>query len=190
MLKVKIIWGTHREETFGKLPAEFVTSVAKQMPEWEVEFINLRDLNIPLEIGSPTPSQANGKYDDPVVTEWAEKIAEADAYVVLTTEYNHGYPGILKNAIDHLYPEWARKPIMFVGYGGELGGGRAIEQLRQVAAELHMVSIREAVYIPYVWQAFNQEGVPVDENLSDKLKGAFTSLTWWGKALQQARNQE
>ena len=189
MLKVKIIWGTHREETFGKAPVQFVQSVASSMPEWEVELLDLRKINIPLGIGSPTPSQANGKYDDPIVTQWAQKIDEADAFIIVTTEYNHGYPAILKNALDHLYPEWHRKPVAFVGYGAELGGGRAVEQLRQVVAELHMTSLRNAVYIPYVWQAFKENGMPIDEKLGEKLQHVFQDLQWWGEALQVARKK-
>lgn len=189
MLNIKIIWGTHREETFGELPAKFVLSIAEKMADWQVELLDLRRLQIPSEIGSPTPSQANKQYADPVVTNWSQKIDEADGFVIVTTEYNHGYPAILKNALDHLYPEWHRKPVAFVGYGAELGGGRAIEQLRQVAVELHMASIRDAVYIPYVWQAFQSDGAPVDEKMEEKLKKTFQDLSWWGKALQTARKQ-
>jgi NAD(P)H-dependent FMN reductase len=189
MLKIKIIWGTHRQETFGENPVKLVRAAAEKITDWEVEFIDLREQNIPYEIGSPTPSQANEKYEDPIVTEWSKKIKEADAFIIVTTEYNHGYPAILKNALDHLYPEWQRKAVAFVGYGAELGGARAIEQLRQVAVELHMISIRDAVYIPYVWEAFGSDGVPLNERLPGKLEHMFTDLTWWAKALKAAREE-
>ncbi|MEI9966414.1 MAG: NAD(P)H-dependent oxidoreductase [Candidatus Moraniibacteriota bacterium] len=187
MLKVKVIWGTHRDETFGEKPAKFTASLAEKQPEWEVEFLDLRTLAIPYEIGSPTPSQAKEQYADPAVSTWSQKVKEADAFIIVTTEYNHGYPAILKNALDHLYSEWHRKPVMFVGYGAEMGGARAVEQLRQVAVELHMASIRDAVYIPWVWQAFNEDGTPVNEELAGKFENAFQDLTWWGNALKQAR---
>lgn len=187
MLKVKIIWGTHRDDTFGGNPAKLALSVAENMPGWEVEFLDLRKLNIPYEIGSPTPSQANGVYANETVQAWGKTIAEADAFIIVTTEYNHGYPAILKNALDHLYPEWHRKPVAFVGYGAELGGARAIEQLRQVGVELHMASIRDAVYIPFVWQAFNPDGTPINDRLIPHLETMYQDLTWWGQALKDAR---
>lgn len=189
MLKVKILWGTHRADTFGENPAKLALSVAERMPEWEVELLDLRKLNIPDEIASLTPSQANGVYTNETVQAWGKTIAEADAFIIVTTEYNHGYPAILKNALDHLYPEWHRKPVAFVGYGGELGAGRAIEQLRQVMVEFHVASIRDAVYIPFVWEAFNADGTPVNEKLIPRLEAMYQDLSWWGKALQAARNK-
>ncbi len=189
MLKVKVIWGSLREGTFGENPAKFAFEIAKQEPGWEVEYINLQEINLPFSMGSPTPSQANGTYTDPIVQAWSDKIKDGDAYIVVTSEYNHGYSSVLKNALDHLFPEWHHKPVAFVGYGGQLGGGRAVEQLRQVVAELKMVSIREAIYLSYVWQAFDEFGRPQDTELASKLKNMFEELTWWGNALKTAREK-
>ena len=63
-------------------------------------------------------------------------MGRADGFIVITPEYNHGYPAVLKSALDALYAEWVRKPIAFVSYGGWSGGVRAVEQLRLVAIEL------------------------------------------------------
>ena len=65
---------------------------------------------------------------------------------MLTAEYNHGYPAVLKNAMDWTFVEWRRKPMSFVGWG-QVGGARAIEQLRQVAVEFEMAPLRHAVHI-------------------------------------------
>src|SRR6187399_3386141 len=72
-----------------------------------------------------------------VAQRWARKIADLDGFVFVTGEYNHGIPAVLKNALDHVYAEFNRKPATFVGYGNA-GGARAIEQLRSMlAAQVH-----------------------------------------------------
>ena len=90
---------------------------------------------------------AKDNYDHPVVVKWREKIREADGFIICTPEYNHGYPAVLKNAIDYVYSVWGRKAVAFVSWGGT-GGARGVEQLRLVAVELDMVPIRWAVHIP------------------------------------------
>jgi hypothetical protein len=67
--------------------------------------------------------------------------------IIRCPEYNHGYPAVLKNALDSIFPEWNRKAVGFVSYGNA-GGARSVEQLRQVVIELQMVPIRSAIHIP------------------------------------------
>ena len=127
---------------------------------------------------------------------WAQHIAAADAFVVVSPEYNHGYPGVLKNAFDHIFPEWGRKPIGFVSYGNA-GGARAIEQLRLVAVELHMWPIRPAIHIPTeVYLAAMKEPVPPNPEVFDPIKKSrfgdrvavfFDDLLWAARALKTAR---
>src|SRR4029450_1813752 len=74
-------------------------------------------------------------------------LARPDAFVPLPAEYNHGYPAVLKNAMDWTFVEWRRKPITFVGWG-QVGGARAIEQLRTVAVEFEVAAGRHAVPTP------------------------------------------
>ena len=83
----------------------------------------------------------------------------ADAFVVVTPEYNHGYPAPLKELIDSVNAEWQAKPVAFVSYGGVSGGLRAVEQLRLVFAELHAVTIRDSVSFPGAWEQFDESGV-------------------------------
>jgi hypothetical protein len=99
-----------------------------------------------------------GGYSDAAQQRWAAQVARADGYVLVTPEYNHGYPAVLKNALDHLFSEWNGKPVAFVGYGGPGGGLRAVEQLRQVVVELEMVPMRQQVAIAGVYAAFDQDG--------------------------------
>jgi hypothetical protein len=87
-----------------------------------------------------------------------ERLAEADAYVVVTPEYNHSFPAALKNVIDWHLTEWAAKPVGFVSYGGISGALRAIEHLRGVFAELHTVTIRETVSFAGAWGHWDNSG--------------------------------
>src|SRR5260370_35845557 len=85
-------------------------------------------------------------------------MSKADAFVVVTPEYNHGYPGALKSLIDAVSAEWHAKPVAFVSYGGISGGLRAVEQLRQVFAELHTVTIRDSGSFAGAWEPFDATG--------------------------------
>jgi NAD(P)H-dependent FMN reductase len=97
--------------------------------------------------------------------DWANRVDNADGFIFITPEYNHGYPAPLKNASDHLYREWGHKPAAIVSYGGLAGGYRAAEQLRQVLVELKVVPVREQVGVPAIWAAFDEAGKPRDAGL-------------------------
>ncbi|OGI16124.1 MAG: hypothetical protein A2878_03140 [Candidatus Moranbacteria bacterium RIFCSPHIGHO2_01_FULL_54_31] len=188
MLKVKIILGSTRAGRQGDKPAQFVHTLAKERADWEVELLDLKEWDMPLAMSAKPPK--SGEYDDEMTKKWAAVIGEADAYIIVTPEYNHGYPAVLKNALDRIYNEWLNKPVAFVGYGAMLGGGRAVEQLRQVAIELQMAPIREAVFVPLVWQAFDESGKPANEQLTAGAQVMFAQLTWWGEALKAAREKK
>src|SRR5580698_3591960 len=116
------------------------------------------------------------------------RIAEADAFVVVTPEYNHGYPAPLKALIDSVGAEWHAKPVAFVSYGGISGGLRAVEQLRLVFAELHMVTIRDAVSFASAWEQFDQAGKLLQpERAVRSMKALLARLHWWAAALRSAR---
>jgi NAD(P)H-dependent FMN reductase len=138
---------------------------------------------------------AKGQYANPDVQRWADRISDGDAFIMVSPEYNHGYPAVLKNAIDHLYPEWVNKPVGFVGYGNA-GGARSIEQLRQVVVELSMTPIRSAIHIPVaIYLAVMNEPLPPKPELFLPLKEGrinqvarfFDELLWSARALKQAR---
>jgi NAD(P)H-dependent FMN reductase len=112
-------------------------------------------------------------------------------FVVLTGEYNHGYPGVLKNAMHYTFVEWRRKPISFVGWGN-VGGARAIEQLRTVAVEYEMAPLRHAVHIlPERMIAAMQAPEPFDievfDALNERLDLMITDPLWWAEVLAPAR---
>ena len=111
--------------------------------------------------------------------------------MLLTPEYNHGYPAALKNAMDHTFVEWRRKPVAFVGWGN-VGGARAIEQLRLVAVEFEMAPLRHAVHIlPDLLVAARKAPeasvASIFSPLEPKLDKLADDLCWWADALAAAR---
>lgn len=128
---------------------------------------------------------------DPLIEEGEKllhKIDAADAFIVVTPEYNHSFPGPLKSLIDSAKREWEAKPVGFVSYGGISGGLRAVEHLRGVFAELHAVGIRDSVSFANVWEQFDSEGRLRDGVRAGRSLSAMLSrLDWWGVALRNAR---
>jgi NAD(P)H-dependent FMN reductase len=119
---------------------------------------------------------------------WADIIGPADGFVVITPEYNHGYPAVLKSALDAVYREWVRKPIAFVSYGGWAAGTRSVEQLRTVAIELQMAPIRPSVALQLAPRLFDAEGNLKDpELLNTNTTAMLDDLAWWAHALRDAR---
>jgi NAD(P)H-dependent FMN reductase len=115
-------------------------------------------------------------------------IGDADAFVVVTPEYNHGYPAPLKALIDSLSDAWHAKPVAFVSYGGVSGGLRAMEQLRQVFAELHAVTIRDSVSFANAREQFNAAGeLLAPERAGRTMARVLTQLRWWAGVLREAR---
>ncbi|MBO0873098.1 MAG: NAD(P)H-dependent oxidoreductase [Pseudonocardia sp.] len=122
---------------------------------------------------------------------FAERIGAADAVVVITPEYNHGYPGPLKHAIDEVRSQWRAKPVGFVSYGGLAGGLRAVEPLRVVFAELHAVTVRETVSFHMAHQGFDANGEPHDtDGPAMAATALLNQLVWWARALRAARARQ
>lgn len=187
--KVKIILGSTREGRFGDKPAHWIFDEAKKQKGADVELLDLRDYPLPFFNDAVSPAYRKGKHPNETVAKWAEKIGEADAFIVVTPEYNHGYSAVLKNAIDHVFHEWNNKPVSFVAYGG-VGGARAVEQLRLVAVELQMAPLRAAVHIPAPWTLLDEKGNLKDGAFAPFTQGAenlLKQLVWWADALRSAR---
>jgi NAD(P)H-dependent FMN reductase len=120
--------------------------------------------------------------------EIGKKLAQADAYIIIVPEYNHSFPAALKFIIDSFYSPWRVKPIAFVSYGGMSGGIRAVEQLRQVFAEMHAVCIRAGVILPNAWNLFGAKGELLQPDVVEKsMTTVLLQLEWWATALKNAR---
>ena len=117
------------------------------------------------------------------------RLAGAEAFIVVTPEYNHGYTASLKQLIDSVYLPWQARPVGFVSYGGLSGGLRAVEQLRQVFAELHAVTVRTTVSIANANRRFDAEGRLLDPTRTCRaMTSMLNELSWWARALRAARH--
>jgi NAD(P)H-dependent FMN reductase len=193
-LKIEIIIGSTRQKRFAEKPANWIYELTQKRQELDVELVDLRDYPLPFFDGPTSPARMEGKYGNDLVQRWANKVAEAEGYIIVSPEYNHGYSAVLKNAFDHIYPEWNKKPVGFVSYGST-GGARAVEQLRLVAVELQMAPIRAAIHIPsQVYLAVVRPKEGEVSNPFDTLNGQanvfLDQLIWWTKALKVARGEE
>jgi NAD(P)H-dependent FMN reductase len=187
---LQVITGTTREGRFSERVADWVMGRLGEHDAFDVELVDLRDHPLPFFEGDP-PARTGRDYVDEAVTRFSRVIERADGYVLLTAEYNHGYPAVLKNALDSTFVEWRRKPVTFVGWGNT-GGARAVEQLRAVAVEFEMAPLRYAVHVlPDVMRAILQAEDPTDPayfaTLESRLDLLADDLAWWMRALAAAR---
>jgi NAD(P)H-dependent FMN reductase len=190
--KLQIIVGSTRPTRAADHVIPWVTARAEAHPELAPELIDLRDWPLPMfgEHAGTIGDFNDPTYSDPLVKRWNTKVKEADAYLVITPEYNHSVPGVLKNAIDNVFLSFAlrNKPIAAVGYSGGIAAGvRAIEHLAHIAIEADMAPLRSSVLIPYVGSAFDPMGNPVNPMTETALAITLDDLAWWSNALSLAR---
>lgn len=192
MPKLLIIVGSVRQGRAADLVAPWVTSRARAHGGFEVEVADLLDWPLPVfaedirtigDINDPA-------YSSPVVKAWNDKVRAADAFIVITPEYNHSVPGGLKNALDSVWLSFGfrNKPVGAVGYSNGIGGGiRAIEHLAHIFVEAEAVPLRNTVVIPSVQTAFGGDGEPVHPMTEASLRVMLDDLAWWSQALGTAR---
>ncbi len=189
-LNIGVIIGSTRDGRFSEYPASWIIAQGKEHTALTLNAIDLRDFTLPFLTDRKNPSQKNGIYDDAPVAAFEKKITEQDGYIIITPEYNHGYSAVLKNAIDHIYGEWVKKPVGFIAYGS-VGGARAVEQLRLVAIEHQMAPIRNSVHIMAPWFLRNEDGSLKENALQEYGRQAntmLTELTWWARTLKTPRS--
>ncbi len=197
-IKICVVLGSIREGRFGERPAKWITDELKNWEGVEVELVDLKDYSMPFFNAPTSPSMMGKKYQNEIVQKWSAKVDGADAFIIVSPEYNHGYSSVLKNALDWLSPEWSRKAVGFVSYGSA-SGARAIEQLREVAIELNLVPIRKSVHIPwdFIMKTWSNKDIsnaelftPLRKSMGpDHLADFVNDLVWTAKALKEARNK-
>ena len=188
MVKLKIISGSSRPGRFNDQVVTFVADCAKEFAGIELEVLDLATINLPFLDEAKPPMMRD--YAHAHTKAWSAKIDEADAFIMVTPEYNHSYSPVLKNAIDYLFQEWNYKPVSFVSYGSLAGGSRAVEHLRAVAAELKMYDLREQIMLPNYWENLDQEGkFQFSDRHKDNLKEIIKNLTFWAGEMKAARGK-
>ena len=189
-LKIKVISGSVREGRFNDKPANWITEELKKHEDVEVELLDLKEYELPFFNAPERPSYKQKPYENPAVAKWTAKISEADAFIMVTPEYNHGTSAVLKNAIDWVGPEWNNKPVAFVSYG-TVGGARAVEQLRLIAGELQMMDIRNAILIPshqFIPVLMGQtKAKDLFDSLEKPAEAMISQLLWWTELLKNGR---
>ncbi|MCS6710827.1 NAD(P)H-dependent oxidoreductase [Brachybacterium sp. EF45031] len=181
-----IIIASIRPQRVGDKVARWIAELADSTGEWEVDLIDLAEVDLPLQTGEPKSPMA-GNYTQEHTKRWSRRVNRLDAIIIVTPEYNHGYPAQLKLALDSLGREWAYKPLGFASYGGISGGLRAVAQLKLTAVFLRMVVSAEALVVPMVhaqivdgrFEPTDQQAAGTERMLTDlaQLQRALAPLT-------------
>ncbi len=192
MTKLLVIMGSTRPTRAADRLIPWVMSRAQARAGFDVELIDLRDWPLPFfaEHSGTIGDLADPTYSEPLVRAWNAKVKAADAFLIVTPEYNHSVPGALKNAIDSVWLSFGfrNKPVAALGYSAGIGGGiRSIEHLAQMFVEADAVPLRSATVVPFVNDAFDEQGQPVNPMTAASLSITLDDLTWWSAVLEKAR---
>ena len=192
MINLKIIVGSRRPNRAADEVIPWVMNKVSERGSFEAELLDLRDWDLPLfqehpgSLGDPS----DPTYSQPIVKAWNHKIREAQAILIITPEYLHGMPGLLKNAMDNVFASFAfrNKPVAAVAYStGIAGGARAIENLAHVALEAELILLRNTVIIPFVDHAFADDGTATNSMTDAAATVMLEDLEWWSNVLNTAR---
>ncbi len=176
MLNIPIILGSVREGRNSEAPAKYIVEKIKALGH-RTQLVDFKQMPLPFFNSKLMPSQMRGKYPHENIQQWSEIAYQAEAFVIVTPEYNHGYPGVLKNALDWLYWEFDHKPVGLVGVSdGLVGGARVIEQLRPIMENFSMFAVRETVMFTNADKAFDESGKLIVESFDKKIDGMLKSL--------------
>lgn len=193
MLNIYLILGSTRQGRQGEKVANWTHKYLKSIApkDINIELVDLRDWPLPFYEKAEEPvSSTEEPESDEIDIRWRKKIAKADGFIIITPEYNHGYPAVLKNALDHAFADWNHKPVAFISYSsGQIAGARSVEQLRQIGSTLMLVVLREAVHIPVISKAFDEKGEPTDEKLSARIDKLFSIFVLYANQLKELRGK-
>jgi NAD(P)H-dependent FMN reductase len=189
-VRIGVILASVREGRRGEALARWIHELLAARPGVAAELIDLRDWVLPAYAHGDSPSVAERSFaPGSLERRWAENLAARDGFVIVTPEYNHGYPSSLKSAIDAVYTPWNYKAVAFVSYGGFAAGARAVEQLRLVAVELRMVPVRDEVNVRLVGYSADERGHPADPIYAKKATAMIDDLLWWTRVVKEGRER-
>lgn len=191
MTRIAIVVGSTRRGRRSELVAEWVARLAEKRDDAAFVVLDLAEWDLPI-FDEENPPALGKPPKDPKVAKWAAEIDACDGFVFITPEYNHSMPGVLKNAIDHLFYQWHHKAAGFVSYGSA-GGVRAVEQLRLVLAEVKIATVRSQVFLSMFTDfAISDPSEPGEftpgEPQEPALEGMFDEVIAWSKALAPVRD--
>lgn len=186
-LKIVVFYGSARSERQGIRAARFIVTQCRERGH-KVSLIE------PTTFPLPLLDKMYKEYEPDKAPENLRKMAAliipADAYIVVSGEYNHTLPPGLSNLLDHFLEEYFWKPSAIVCYSaGSFGGVRAAITLRAMLAEMGMSSIPSLLPVPKVQSAFDEQGKPSDDAWYQRAEKFLTELEWYATALKAAREQ-
>ena len=186
---LQVIIVSTRQGRLGPAVAEWFHRHAQAFDGFDVELVDLADVNLPLLDEPHHPRLANYQHEH--TKRWSAIVSRADAFVFVTPEYNFSTPPSLVNALDYLLKEWAYKPAAFVSYGGISGGMRSVMMTKSILTTLRMVPILEAVNLPMFAQQIDRttgefNATDVNAKAADAM---LKELHKWAGALREMRNQ-
>ncbi|MFC3983956.1 NADPH-dependent FMN reductase [Streptosporangium jomthongense] len=187
-LHLALVVGSVREGRFGPTVASWFAEQVAQYGRFTTDVVDLAELPLPVVLpafgSDPAPEVAA------VAARLSGRLAAADAFVVVTPEYNHSLPASLKNALDWSDAEWRAKPVALVSYGGRSGGIRAAEHTRQILAALEAVTVREVLTFQFPREVFGEDGRPKDpEGYASTAKEVLRELEWLASTLREGRGR-
>ncbi|MEV4533445.1 NAD(P)H-dependent oxidoreductase [Asanoa sp. NPDC049518] len=177
-LRLAVIIGSTREGRVGDRIARWFAAQAAGRPSLAVGIVDLASYTFPADY----PARAT-----PQMSAFAAEIDGADAFVVVTPEYNHSFPASLKQAIDFAYDEWHAKPVGFVSYGCRSAGQHAVDQLRTVFTALHAVTVRDWVGVDLLDGADDLDARLAGDVPVQAAQVLLDQLSWWGRTLRSGR---
>jgi NAD(P)H-dependent FMN reductase len=186
--KLEIIVASTRPGRVGLPVAKWLEVEAKAQGGFdEVEIVDLAEVNLPFFNEPKHPRM--GEYEHQHTKDWSAKVAEADAFVLVMPEYNHGFNAVLKNALDYLAREWHYKAVGLASYGGIAAGTRAAQMIKPVLGALRMTAVTEAVSIPMVQQFLSGGEIVPNDVLSASAKAMLNELAQVTEALKPLRKE-
>lgn len=189
MYKLKIISSTVRPGRKGPVVAAWITELAKQHGKFDVEFLDLGEINLPM-MNEPNHPVLK-KYQHEHTQWWSAKIEEADAFIFVTAEYDYNYPAPLRNALEYLFHEWGYKPAAIVSYGGISGGTRATNALKADLSTFRIVPLAESVHFPFFQTHINdQNEFEANEVVHKSADNMLKQLARWAKGLKAIKEDK
>lgn len=177
-LYIPVILGTVRKGRMSEHAARLMTAEVAKRPNVETELIDIARLPLPAD-------NAGEAIKDP---EFSSKMMRADALVIVSPEYNHGYSGLLKHVLDSCLKEYIHKAVGIAGVSaGAFGGTRGIQDLLPVMRELGLVTIFWDVNFANVQKLFGPDGSLQDETMLRRIDQFLKELIWMAKTLRHGR---
>lgn len=188
MIRIAIVIGSTRPGRNAEQVADWAAAIGRRRDDAVVEIVDIADFGLP-HLDEPTPAARSTEYRHAHTTAWSRTVASFDGFVFVVPEYNHSFPGALKNAIDYLFAEWNDKAAAFVGYGLH-GGVRAIEQLRLVMAELKVADVRTQVALSLFTDFEDMSRLAPGPHQEPTAERMFGELVAWAGALRALRERD